>query len=147
MAEIAQLSRNELISFESHGVTHSAMSALTQEELVFEMRHSQNLISTHTGRPCRHLAYPFGSDRSIGPRAAAVARSFYDSAATMTLGSVDAANPWLLPRIPLYPENPIWYAKLKILLACNRLHARAGSEVKAPPASAATSAGSSSVQF
>jgi len=24
----------------------------------------------------------------------------------MTLGSVDSANPWLLPRIPLYPENP-----------------------------------------
>ncbi len=145
--EIAQLSRSELISFESHGVTHGAMSALTQEELVFEMRHSQNLISTNTGRPCRHLAYPFGSARSIGPRAAAVAQSFYDSAATMALGSVDAANPWLLPRIPLYPENPTWFAKLKILLTCNRLHVRSGSEAKAPSASAATSAGSSPIQF
>jgi len=32
------------------------------------------------------------------------------------LGHVDHANPWLLPRIPLYPKNSILFARLKILL-------------------------------
>lgn len=145
--EVAQLSRNELISFESHGATHAAMSSLTREELVSEMQESRDEIAEHTGRPCRHLAYPFGSDRSIGDQAASVAQSFYESASTMALGSVDAANPWLLPRIPFYPENPIWYAKLKILLTCNRLNARPVSEARTSPpeTGAATSAGHSSV--
>lgn len=127
--EVAELSRNDLLQFESHGVTHAAMSALTDEELIFEMRHSRNLVSGYTGRPCRHLAYPFGSDQSIGRRAAIIAQQYYDSAATMTLGSIDSANPWLLPRIPLYPENSIWFARLKILLKCNRLRGLTGARV------------------
>jgi hypothetical protein len=37
----------------------------------------------------------------------------------MNLGHVDFANPWLLPRIPLYyPKNSILFARLKILLKC-----------------------------
>jgi peptidoglycan/xylan/chitin deacetylase (PgdA/CDA1 family) len=132
--EVSELSGNELISFESHGVSHAAMSTLAEDELVFEMRESRDLISRHTDRPCRHFAYPFGSDTSIGTRAAATAQLFYDSASTMTLGTVDAADPWLLPRIPLYPENPSWYANLKILLMCNRLNVRSAPEVKTFPA-------------
>jgi hypothetical protein len=80
------------------------------------MKHSRDLVTEHTGRRCRHLAYPFGSWQSIGVRVAAAAERFYDSAATMSLGSVDFANPWVLPRIPLYPENSTLFARLKILL-------------------------------
>ncbi len=82
------------------------------------MKHSRDLVTEHTGRPCRHLAYPFGNWQSIGARAAATAERFYDSAVTMNLGHVDYANPWLLPRIPLYPKNSILFARLKILLKC-----------------------------
>ena len=125
--EVTQISRDDLIRFESHGVSHAAMSTLTDEELIFEMKYSRDLVSRHTGRLCRHLAYPFGSSRSIGPRAAFIAQKLYDSAATMTLGSVDSANPWLLPRIPLYPENPTWYVNLKILLKCSRVNGLLGA--------------------
>jgi peptidoglycan/xylan/chitin deacetylase (PgdA/CDA1 family) len=125
--EVTQISRDDLIRFESHGVSHTAMSTLTDEELIFEMKHSRDLISLYTRRPCRHLAYPFGSNRSIGPRAALIAQKLYDSAATMTLGSVDSANPWLLPRIPLYPENPTWYVNLKILLKSSRVNGLLGA--------------------
>jgi peptidoglycan/xylan/chitin deacetylase (PgdA/CDA1 family) len=119
--EVEALSKHDLIRFESHGVSHAAMSTLTDDELEFEMKNSRDLVSEHTGRPCRHLAYPFGSWASIGPRAAAAAERWYDSAATMSLGPVDSANPWLLPRIPLYPENSILLARLKILLKCSSL--------------------------
>ncbi len=135
-SEIEQLSRNEILSFESHGVTHTAVSALTDEELAFEMQHSRELVSAHTGRTCRHFAYPFGSVHSIGTRAAGVAKLFYESASTMTLGSVDSANPWLLPRVPLYPENSSLHANLKLLLTCSRLSAHFISDAKRQPAEA-----------
>ena len=115
-SEVEELSKTDLFRFESHGVSHAAMSALTEEELAFEMKNSRDVVAEHTGRPCRHLAYPFGSRTSIGTRAAAAAARFYDSAVTMSLGNVDSANPWLLPRIPLYPHNPPLFARLKIIL-------------------------------
>jgi peptidoglycan/xylan/chitin deacetylase (PgdA/CDA1 family) len=118
-AEVEKFSKNDLIRFESHGVSHASMSSLNEEELAFEMKHSRDVVAEHTGRPCRHLAYPFGSPQSIGTRAVATARQFYDSATTMSLGGVDYANPWLLPRIPLYPENSTRLARLKVLLKCS----------------------------
>ena len=120
-AEVEELSKHDLIRFESHGVSHAAMSSLTEDELAFEMKHSRDLVTEHTGRRCRHLAYPFGSWQSIGMRAVAAAERWYDSAVTMSLGPVDSANPWLLPRIPLYPENSTLVAQLKILLKCSTL--------------------------
>ena len=131
--EVTEMSDTELIRFESHGVSHAAMSTLTEEELVFEMKHSRDLVTEHTGRLCQHLAYPFGSWQSIGACAAARAERFYDSAATMNLGHVDHANPWLLPRIPLYPKNSILFARLKILLKCGAV-----SSVKSDRAAAST---------
>lgn len=114
-AEVTKLSRDPSISFESHGVSHTAMSALTDEELVAELKFSRDRIADCADRACRHLAYPFGSDLSIGRRAVRMAQLYYDSAVTMSLGNVDAANPWLLPRIPLYKENANWLARLKLL--------------------------------
>lgn len=120
-SEVAELSKNDLIRFESHGVTHAAMSSLTEEELAFEMKHSRDRVTEHTGRACRHLAYPFGSRASINGSAVRMAQQFYDSAVTMSLGHVDFANPWVLPRIPLYPENSRRMARLKVFLKCNAL--------------------------
>jgi peptidoglycan/xylan/chitin deacetylase (PgdA/CDA1 family) len=116
--EVEELSKHELLRFESHGVTHAAMSSLTEEELCFEMKHSRDLLTERTGRRCRHMAYPFGSPESIGSLAASVARRFYDSAVTMTLGHVDEGDPWLLRRIPLYPKNSTWVARMKVFLKC-----------------------------
>jgi peptidoglycan/xylan/chitin deacetylase (PgdA/CDA1 family) len=138
-SEAGELARSDLLRFESHGVSHAAMSSLTEEELVFEMKHSRDAVTERTGRECRHLAYPFGSPLSIGARAAAVAKRFYDSATTMSLGHVDSANPWLLPRIPLYPENSMLRARLKIVLKCSGINRKApagslGEPAGAPPA-------------
>lgn len=118
---VSELSREDLFRFESHGVSHVAMSALSDDLLALELKHSRDTISEHTGRLCRHLAYPFGSSMSIGTLAPTLAQTFYDSAVTMDLGHVDAANPWLLPRIPLYSENSSFRARVKVVLKCSRL--------------------------
>jgi hypothetical protein len=133
-AEVAQLSRDDLICFESHSVSHTAMSALEEEDLIFEMQHSQQVLQEHTGRPCRHLCYPFGTPASIGTLAPAVARRFYDSAVTMSLGSVEHADLWRLPRVPLYPSNSLFLARLKVVLRCSLLSPSAISSISGAPA-------------
>lgn len=128
--EVTQLSRETLFQFESHGVSHSAVSSLTQEELVFEMLHSREIIEEHTGRPCRHFCYPFGSPEAIGATTAPeLARRFYDSAVTMSRGSVEDADPWLLPRIALYPKTSVLTARTKVLLSAAGIH---GSHAEEP---------------
>jgi peptidoglycan/xylan/chitin deacetylase (PgdA/CDA1 family) len=120
-SEVTTLARGGIVQFESHGVSHTAMSSLSDDELAVEMLRSREIVSEHTGRACRHLAYPFGSWTSIGPRAATAAARYYDSAVTMTLGHIGWANPALLPRIPLYPENSNFVARLKVALKCTSL--------------------------
>ena len=114
--EIRELAGSGLIRFESHGVSHAALSAMTPEEIAAEMKTSRDRVAELTGQPCRHFCYPYGSPKSIGPAASAIARRFYDSAVTMRLGGVDGADPWLLPRIPLYAENSCVRARWKIAL-------------------------------
>ncbi len=129
---VEALSRNELFRFESHGVSHVALSSMDEKDLDRELRTSRDIISQHTGRPCRHFAYPFGSVQSIGPKAPVVAQRYYDSAATMCMGSVDSADLWMLPRIPLYPKNSVLAARAKILLKCSALASPRTTEAAEP---------------
>ena len=127
--EVAQLSKNDLVRFESHGVTHTAMCALSEQELEFELKLSRDLISEHTGRLCRHLAYPFGSRRSIGSLVPVYAKKFYSSATTMILGPVTNANHWFLPRIPIYARNSPVFATAKVILSGNTLTASVSDQI------------------
>lgn len=120
-SEVRELSKNPLISFESHGTMHVAVSSMSESELRREMRLSRELIEEHTGRACAHFCYPFGSSDSIGPIAPRVARQYYESAVTMELGGVDGADRWLLPRIPLYEKNSAAVAMAKVGLKCSHL--------------------------
>jgi peptidoglycan/xylan/chitin deacetylase (PgdA/CDA1 family) len=113
--EVTTLSAHPAIRFESHGVTHVAMAALPPDRLERELRESQDRIQAHTGRPCRHFAYPFGSPASIGPVAPSLVAKYYDSAVTMSRGRLRNRNPFLLPRIPLYATDSIARARLKVL--------------------------------
>ena len=130
--EVAQLCRNDLLRFESHGVSHTAMSALSADELDLELKRSRDIISEHTGRLCRHLAYPFGSPESIGALAPQRVEKFYESATTMTMGPAVGINPMAIPRIPLYPSNSLDFAKSKIIVNSNVITARLTSRTSAP---------------
>lgn len=113
--EVSQLSRNPLVNFGSHGVSHTALSALSEEGVERELRTSQDRISSHTGRPCRDFCYPFGGPESIGERVPALVQRFYDSATTMSRGRLKGADCSLLPRIPIYAKDDPKMARLKIL--------------------------------
>jgi peptidoglycan/xylan/chitin deacetylase (PgdA/CDA1 family) len=71
--------------------------------------------------PCRFFAYPFGNRGDVGRSAwEAVRDAGYQNAFTTIAGSLDAsANPYLLPRYGLAPEEPNLTAFLPVLRANN----------------------------
>jgi len=113
--EIAELARDDLIRFESHGISHVAVAALSSADLERELRGSQEAVAAHTRRPCEHFCYPFGGHESIGEEAPAVVARVYKSAVTMMRGRLGKRPPELLPRIPLYPHDDRAMARLKVL--------------------------------
>lgn len=113
--EVEELSKDEAIRFESHGVTHTAVAALPPAALEAELVTSRRRISERTNRDCRHFCYPFGGRESIGLSAPAIVAQQYDTAATMSRGRL-ARQPWfLMPRIPIYERDDPGMARFKIL--------------------------------
>lgn len=47
-------------SFQSHGLSHRAMTGLTQEALTEELKQSKQILSEALAAPVDYLAYPFG---------------------------------------------------------------------------------------
>ncbi len=115
--EVEQLARKDVLAFESHGVSHTAVAALADADLEHELVASQRTIAEHTGRPCRHFCYPYGGDVSIGDAAPARVARHYRSATTMARGRLGGHALALLPRVPVYPHDDAALVRLKVLTA------------------------------
>jgi peptidoglycan/xylan/chitin deacetylase (PgdA/CDA1 family) len=113
--EVEELSQEDAIRFESHGVSHTAVSALSPDTLRSELLVSKHRISEHTNRDCRHFCYPFGGVESIGAAAPSIVAEIYQTAVTMTRGRLAGHPRWLLPRIPIYERDDGDVVRLKIL--------------------------------
>ncbi len=115
--EVETLARGGIVSFESHGISHTAVAALAGDELERELVESQRTIAAHTGRACRHFCYPYGGPASIGTVAPARVAGHYRSATTMTRGRLGRHGLPLLPRVPVYPHDDAALVRLKVLTA------------------------------
>lgn len=113
--EVSTYSKSELLDFESHGVSHEALSVMNAAQLEAELVSSQTRIEEATGKPCRHFCYPFGGNISIGSAAPKLVSRYYDSAVTMNRGRVKGNDLILLPRIPIYTKDSASLARLKVL--------------------------------
>ncbi len=100
---IAEKSKNELLSFQSHTVTHQAAAGLSAAQFEMECKQSKQKIESITNKEVTHFCYPYGGLKNIGNTAPAIVQKMYDSAVTMVRGRIQAQqNDYLLPRIPLY---------------------------------------------
>jgi peptidoglycan/xylan/chitin deacetylase (PgdA/CDA1 family) len=113
--QVSAYSKNELLDFQSHGVSHEALSVMNVADLEAELKSSQRKIEEATGRPCRHFCYPFGGKISIGSASPKLVSKYYDSAVTMNRGRVKGNDLMLLPRIPIYTKDSASLARLKVL--------------------------------
>ena len=114
--EIEKLSKNPLISFQSHSVTHTAVSCLSENEIEEEMIKSKKIIEQHTETKVHSFCYPYGAKKSIGKYAPKIAAKHYDSAVTLMRGRLKKNNPFYLPRIDLYSEDSAGFVRLKVIL-------------------------------
>jgi peptidoglycan/xylan/chitin deacetylase (PgdA/CDA1 family) len=86
------------IEFGSHTMTHRAMTALSDEELMQELLDSRRKIESRVGR-CDSIAYPFGyGDQRIARAAAAAGYSF---GFTAPVGYQRQVTRMTIPRIPV----------------------------------------------
>ena len=103
--DIRKLADDDLATIGAHSVTHRVLSDLNPDELCNELEQSRTDIERKLGRPCRHLAYPYGDVRCVGEREFLGARNAgYQTAVTTSSRPVqtgDGENLLALPRISL----------------------------------------------
>ena len=103
--EIRDLSRDERVTIGSHSRTHAALAKLAVADLHHDLTTSRAELERVVGKPCLHLAYPYGNAEAAGPREyLAAAKAGYHTAVTTNRGLVlsrHSKTMMALPRIPL----------------------------------------------
>jgi peptidoglycan/xylan/chitin deacetylase (PgdA/CDA1 family) len=115
-AQIEQLADGELVTFGAHTVGHFAMCALRDEELLTELRDSQQVLARHVANPSRIFAYPYGRYRDLDPRAGAVLRDLgFLGAVTLVAGALeDSPSPYALRRAYIEERDDLLRLRAKI---------------------------------
>ena len=117
-SEVRNISKNELVSFQSHSVSHTACVGMTENELKNEMLISKKKIQDNTQKEVTGFCYPYGSAISIGQMSIEVASNYFDHATTLIKGRLNKnSNVYYLPRIDLYEENSCSFVKMKIAIS------------------------------
>ena len=114
--EVEELSKNPIISFQSHGITHTAVKSLNEAEIKHEMIKSKKIIEDHTGQQVHSFCYPYGNENVIGEIAPVIASKYYESAVTLMRGRLKHSDPFYLPRIDLYSCDTPSVSRLKVLV-------------------------------
>jgi peptidoglycan/xylan/chitin deacetylase (PgdA/CDA1 family) len=114
--EVEKLSKQECISFQSHGISHTAVSSLNENEIEFEMKKSRKTIESHTNKKVHSFCYPYGAEISIGKKAPEIAARHFSSAVTLQRGRLKNNNPFYLPRIGFYKEDAPSFVRMKTIL-------------------------------
>lgn len=84
---VRRLAAHPLITIGAHGCTHAALSTLSEEQALDELRNSRQALDELLGRETRHFAYPFGGPDDAGEREySLVARAGFASAVTTVPG-------------------------------------------------------------
>ncbi|MFM9458717.1 hypothetical protein ACKI1W_48300, partial [Streptomyces europaeiscabiei] len=85
--------------------THAVLSKLDPGQLREELYESRLDLERVLGRPCRHMAYPYGNVAAAGPREyRAAGAAGFETAVTAVRGLVldrHRSSLTALPRIPL----------------------------------------------
>jgi len=103
--EIRRLAADPLVTIGAHTRRHFALAKLTLPEARDEIVHSLQRIERELGKPCRHLSYPYGDERSAGEREFQLASELaIRTAVTTRKGLIQrrhASAPTALPRVSL----------------------------------------------
>ncbi len=103
--ELRAFATNPLVSYGAHTVSHRGIARLSVEEAEAEIAGSRAAVKTITGSLPKTFAYPYGDDRSFGPREQEIVRRLgVEIAVTTRPGTLKAemaGDATALPRISL----------------------------------------------
>lgn len=103
--DIKEISKDPLCTIGAHTVNHYPLSQLNEDQLVFEINESKELIEKKIGKPVEHFAYPFGKKKEASLREFDVIKALHFKTGTTTrTGNIFAAhkdNTECLPRISI----------------------------------------------
>jgi peptidoglycan/xylan/chitin deacetylase (PgdA/CDA1 family) len=106
--EVKELGDHPLVTIGSHTVNHLALAKLPEEKTKKEIKDALAIIERKTGKPVRHMAYPYGMPSAAGPREFNIARQANLKLAFTTVSSNikkhHAHNLHALPRIEMRDE-------------------------------------------
>lgn len=94
----------------SHTMSHAHLSAVSDDELAWELRESRERIESQIGRPCRFLAYPYGEHDA---RVRAAARSCGYEAAFSLAARNRPLDRFALPRVGVWRHDGLLRTTLK----------------------------------
>lgn len=66
--QIEQMSLSENVTIGAHSVNHHALSRITDDDVLFEMKESRRVIESHIQKKVQHFAYPYGGPNEVGQR-------------------------------------------------------------------------------
>lgn len=112
--QAAEMEASGLINIESHTVTHSSLTDLSEEQIEREIKTSKADIERRLGKQVDFLAYPTGTyNLHI---AAIVKEAGYKGAFTVHYGNVDqASNLFALERVPVFRTEDTYRSFLERL--------------------------------
>lgn len=123
---LRRLAASPLIEIGAHSLTHPSLAQLDPVAAGAELDGSRTRLERETGRPVRHLAYPYGVPGTTGPREHALAADLGFRTAVTTLpgslGTRHAASPHAWPRHGIGPADGAAALRLKLAGVTNPLH-------------------------
>jgi predicted ATP-grasp superfamily ATP-dependent carboligase/peptidoglycan/xylan/chitin deacetylase (PgdA/CDA1 family) len=103
--ELRTLSKDPLVHFGAHTMTHVNMRKIDAARLVYEIAESARRVEAYTGHRPRSFSYPYGWGRAVGEREAKAVHDAGFSAAVTTqagvIGPHSLEKPTQLPRVSL----------------------------------------------
>jgi peptidoglycan/xylan/chitin deacetylase (PgdA/CDA1 family) len=104
--EVRDLAADPLVTIGGHTVNHLALSKLSEAEARDEIRDGAARIETELGRPCRHFSFPYGDERSAGPREFRLAKELgMTTAVTTRKGLIHREHSHSLTALPRFSLN------------------------------------------
>ena len=102
-ADVERMSKDPLVTWGSHGITHKSFTDLDDSELDRELRESKSMLEDILNKPVKYLCYP---DGKYDGRVIARARAAGYKAACSTGRTLNAVplNPYAIKRIPFENE-------------------------------------------
>lgn len=105
--EIEKLSQNPLVTFGSHGMSHTSFGKLSEKQIESELKTSKEILETHLQRKVDFFAYPYGQRKDFGCATPELLHEVGYKAAMTTLWRRHNRNEnsYLLRRIEVKPAD------------------------------------------